>query len=110
MTEVVKALIAPGLGMPIILGLPFLIHNTIIMDHTSRTCIDKRSQYDLLNPLPVSPPPPPKPRLKEQLKETKAHEKLMLAELMLVTNNRLKNHKLQPEIVDKIDVIGAIHE
>ena len=109
-SKTVKALIAPGLCMPIILGLPFLIHNTIIMDHASCTCIDKCSQYDLLNPLPVSPLPPPKHRLKEQLKEMKADKKLMLVELMLVTNNRLKNHKLRPEIVDKMDVVGAICE
>ena len=109
-SKTVKALITPGLCMPIILGLPFLIHNTIITDHASRTCIDKHSQYDLLNPLPVSPLPPPKHHLKEQLKETKADKKLMLVELMLVTNNRLKNHKLWPEIVDKMDVVGAIRE
>ena len=109
-SKTVKALITPGLCMPIILGLPFLIHNTIITDHASCTCIDKCSQYDLLNPLLVSPPPPPKPHLKEQLKETKADKNLMLAELMLVTNNRLKNHKFRPEIVDKIDVVGAIRD
>ncbi|KIK03682.1 hypothetical protein K443DRAFT_94611, partial [Laccaria amethystina LaAM-08-1] len=34
----VKALIAPGLCMPIILGLPFLIHNTIVTDHAAGSC------------------------------------------------------------------------
>ena len=75
----VKALITPNLCMPVILRLPFLIHNTIVTDHAARTCIDKTSNYDLLNPLPVFPPPPPKPRLHEQLAETKADKKLMLA-------------------------------
>ena len=83
----VKALIVPNLCMPVILGLPFLIHNTIITDHAARTCVDKSSKYDLLNPLPVSPPPPPKPCLCEQLAETKADKKLMLAELMMVCND-----------------------
>ena len=32
----VKALIAPGLCMPIILGLPFLIHNTVVTDHAAQ--------------------------------------------------------------------------
>jgi len=56
--KMVKVLIAPGLCMPIILGLPFLIHNCIITDHAAHTCIDKVSNYDLLNPLCMTPPPP----------------------------------------------------
>lgn len=54
----VKALIAPGLCMPIILGLPFLIHNTLMINHAACTCIDKNLNYDLLNTLPISSPPP----------------------------------------------------
>ena len=104
----VKALIAPGLCMPIILSLPFLIHNCIITDHTARTCIDKLSNYDLLNPLPVSPPPLRIPRLKEQLAETKADKKLVLSELMLVCNDCLKNHKLCPQITMDFNVAGVI--
>ena len=106
----VKALIAPGLCMPIILGLPFLIHNCIITNHAARTCIDKLSNYDLLNPLPVSPPPPRKPRLREQLAETKVDKKLMLSELMLVCNDRLKDHKLCPQITTDFNVVGAIRD
>ena len=49
----VTALIAPGLCVPVILGLPFLIHNCIVTDHAAHTCIDKNLNYDLLNPLPV---------------------------------------------------------
>ena len=71
-SKTVKALIAPNLCMPVILGLPFLMHNTIVTDHAARTCIDKTVNYDLLNPPTISPPPPPKPRLREQLAETKA--------------------------------------
>lgn len=60
-SQTVKAIIAPGLCAPVILGLPFLQHNSIVTDHVDHTCIDKKSNYDLLNPLPCSPPPPPKP-------------------------------------------------
>jgi len=96
--------------MPIILGLPFLIHNTIVTDHEACSCIDKWLNYNLLNPLPVSPPPPPKPHLKEQLKELKADKKLVLVELMMVCNTHFKNHKLQPEIVEDFNVASAICE
>ncbi|EDR06062.1 uncharacterized protein LACBIDRAFT_329149 [Laccaria bicolor S238N-H82] len=62
-SHVVKALVTPGLCLPIILGLPWLERNFIVTDHAARTCIDKRNSYDLLNPPDIVPPPPPKPRL-----------------------------------------------
>jgi len=40
-SQTVKAIIAPGLCAPVILGLPFLQHNSIVTDHASCTCIDK---------------------------------------------------------------------
>ena len=100
--------IAPGLCMPVILRLPFLTHNAIVTDHEASTCIDKYSKYDLLNPAPVTPPPARKPRLKEQIAETKADKKLVLSELMMVCNDRFKNHKLRPEITENFNVAGAI--
>jgi hypothetical protein len=53
----VRAIIAPDLCMPIIFGFPFLSHNFIVTDHAARSCIDKKSGYNLLNPIPVSPLP-----------------------------------------------------
>ena len=106
----VKALIAPNLCIPVILGLPFLMHNTIVTNHAARTCIDKTVNYDLLNPPTISPPPPPKPRLHEQLAETKSDKKLMLAELMLVCNNRFKNRSLCPQVTEDFNVAGAIRD
>ena len=96
--------------MPVILRLPFLIHNMIITDHASQTCIDKNANYDLLNPLPVSPPPPPKLHLCEKLVEIKADKKLMLAELMLGCNDHLKSQKRCPHVTEDSNVVGAIHE
>ena len=109
-SKTVKVLFAPGLCMPVILGLPSLIHNHIVTDHACRTCIDKTSNYDLLNPTPVSPPPPWKPRVKEQIAETKADKKLVLAELMLVCDNHFKNHKLHPHVTGNFNVAGAIRD
>ena len=45
----VRALIAPDLCTSILLGLPFLKHNKIVIDHESDTAIDKISGFDLLN-------------------------------------------------------------
>ena len=95
----VKALITPGLCVPTILGLPWLEHNTIIIDHTAHTRIDKINSYDLLNPPPVLPPLPPKPKLCKQIKLTKADKKLVLAEFMMICNDRLQHLKLKPEKV-----------
>jgi hypothetical protein len=64
-SKTVRAVIAPSLCAPVILGLPFLQHNKIVIDHDARTAIDKESGFDLLNP---TPPPPPKP-IKRKLKQ-----------------------------------------
>lgn len=109
-SRIVKAIVTPGLCLPIILGLPWLEWNHIITDHAARTCIDKKTSYDLMNPPIILPPPPPKPRLREQIKTTKADKKLVLAELMMVCHDRLKNAKLKPEEVKDFDVAGAVRE
>jgi hypothetical protein len=86
-SRTVRAVVTLGLCAPIILGLPWLIHNLIVMDHATRTCIDKTTSYNLLNPAPVFPPAPPKRKLCGQIKITKADKKLVLAELMMVCND-----------------------
>ncbi|EDR02339.1 reverse transcriptase-RNase H-integrase [Laccaria bicolor S238N-H82] len=109
-SRTVRAVVTLGLCAPIILGLPWLIHNSIVTDHAARTCIDKNTLYDLLNPPVIKPPPPPKPKLKEQIKITKADKKLVLAELMMVCNDRINHLKLKPEKVKDFDVVGAVRE
>ena len=64
-SKTVRAVIAPSLCAPIILGLPFLSHNNIIIDHAARTVIDKLSNFDLLNQPPPPTPKVRKPNLKE---------------------------------------------
>ena len=55
-SKTVRAIIAPSLCAPVILGLPFLEHNNIVIDHATRTVIDKTCGFDLLH-LPPLPPP-----------------------------------------------------
>ncbi|KAJ7158997.1 hypothetical protein C8R43DRAFT_882239, partial [Mycena crocata] len=69
-SHTVRALVAPNLCAPLILGLPFLSRNHIVIDHESRTAVDKCCQYDLLNPPAVKPPPVPKMKLREKLEVT----------------------------------------
>ena len=42
-------LLSPCLCAPVILGLPFLSHNNIVIDHVARTVIDKMSVFDPMN-------------------------------------------------------------
>ena len=84
----VRAIVTPGLCAPVILGLPFLVHNNIIVDHAAQTAVDKISNFDLLNP--VTPPPKllPKKKLKDFFKELQENQKLMVAELNMVCAER----------------------
>jgi len=109
-SHVIKAIVTPGLCLPVILGLPWLERNSIVTDHATRTCIDKIKNYDLLNPPSIVPPLPPKPKLQEQIKIMEADKKLVLAELMMVVHDRLKNSKVKPEQVKEFDVAGTIHK
>ena len=45
-----RAILVPNLCVPILLGNPFLAMNGIVIDRESRTCIDKKTGQDLLNP------------------------------------------------------------
>jgi hypothetical protein len=59
------AIIAPSLCSPVILGLPFLSHNKIVVDHDAHTAIAKDSRFNLLHPKPPEPKPAPKKKLKQ---------------------------------------------
>ena len=84
----VSAFVAPGLCMPIILGLPFLEKNKIVCDHELHTCVHKPSGYNLLNPTARKPWPLPKPRLCEQIRETKNDERVVLHELIDIVTTK----------------------
>lgn len=87
--KTVCALVSPDLCTPIILGLPFLVHNNIVSDHATCTCIGKKNSYDLLNPVPPVLPKLRKPRLQEQHHQLHANHKLLLAELKFVLERHL---------------------
>lgn len=57
----VRAIVAPGLCAPVIVGLSWLTANRIVVDHELRTAIDKSTGFDILNPPPSSGPPKPPP-------------------------------------------------
>jgi len=107
-SKTVHALIAPGLCMPLILGLPFLIHNDIVTDHAARSCIDKKTDYNLLHPSKIVPPRPPPMRITAKIKETKAAKKLILKELTSVCRKRAEEGKLVFEDVKDVDLVGAV--
>ena len=106
----VHAIVAPGLCMPLILGLPFLVHNDIVTDHAARSCIDKKTGYNLLHPVPIVPPPPPRKRAKEQIKFTKNAKKVTLSELKSVCEQQIRDKKLVFEEVKDVDIVAAIRD
>ncbi|KAG2738432.1 hypothetical protein P692DRAFT_20709328, partial [Suillus brevipes Sb2] len=54
-SRAIRAIIAPDLAVPLLLGGPFLSHNSLVIDHDQRTCIPKNSDYDLLHPPSYEP-------------------------------------------------------
>jgi hypothetical protein len=71
-SKCVRAIVAPGLSVSVLLGGPFLKHNKIVIDLELRTCVEKTSGYDLLNP-PQIPRPSPPPKSKRALR-SEAHQ------------------------------------
>jgi hypothetical protein len=45
----VRAMVAPNLCSPLILGLPFLSHNHIVIDTANRLAVDSKTGFDLMN-------------------------------------------------------------
>jgi hypothetical protein len=67
----VHAIVAHGLCAPMILGMPFLSHNNIVVDASAHSAVDKKSGFDLLNPM-IPKAPILKKKLKDFYKELKA--------------------------------------
>jgi hypothetical protein len=109
----VRALIAPGLCSSILLGLPFLVHNKIVIDHDSRTAIDKTCGFDLLNENSSSRVAPPiqkvlSPKQKRLL--ILKNKKDLLCELKLKCAERLQHLELKDlfEHVEPFNPIASI--
>jgi len=63
-----RAILAPNLSVPLLLGGPFLASNSLVIDHELRTCIDKKCGFDLLNPVSIRKSVvKPKPRFRPEL-------------------------------------------
>jgi hypothetical protein len=105
----VRALIAPDLCMPVIFGLPFLSHNNIVTDHALRSCIDKKTGYNLINPEIVTPPKK-KLQPKEKRKQIRQFKKSMIEELTVLCKSRrpIVDSTLEKPI--EFNVVSAIKE
>ena len=80
--KTVWAVISPTLCAPVLLGLPFLKHNSIIIDVDCCTTIDKKNNSDLLNPSP----PPTLRSIKPKLRfNYKAHKSILALHSALLT-------------------------
>ena len=77
-------MIAPTLCAPILLGLPFLSHNQIVIDHTTRTAVDKTTGFDLMNPGPIPKPKPTKHKTRDIVFQQHRAKKAMIHELNTV--------------------------
>ncbi|KAJ3901752.1 hypothetical protein F5879DRAFT_784438, partial [Lentinula edodes] len=53
----VCTLIVPSLCFPMVLGIPFLVHNFLVTNYSSRIVMDKTSGFDLMNPFLPCPRP-----------------------------------------------------
>jgi hypothetical protein len=87
-----RTILAPNLCVPLLLGGPFLSSNSIVIDHKTRTCIDKRSGYDLLNPPNIKRiVVKPTPRFSPELKKLQKSVVVDLKNLFPGTHNVLDN-------------------
>lgn len=102
----VRAVVAPKLCTPLLLGGPFLHHNKIVIDHDLRTCIAKDVGYDLLNPdasLPTKSCVPSPPKMAELRHQVVRELKHILPEYKTMVDDSC-------EPVKGIDVIAAVRQ
>ncbi|KAJ3745245.1 hypothetical protein EV360DRAFT_57463, partial [Lentinula raphanica] len=86
----VRALILPSLCYPMILGVPFLSHNSLVIDFAARTVIHKTSGFDLLHPSSLSSPVPSPPAIHPKLRRELRREEILLTKRLVLTE--LKDH------------------
>jgi hypothetical protein len=108
-SRTIKAVVMPNLCVPLLLGLPFLAVNHIVADFVARTAVDKRGNFDLLNPpLVVKPKKFIEPAM--SIANVKDEKKLVLEELVLVCKEHLKSRKGVPEFVKPLDIAAMVKE
>ena len=104
-----RALVAPNLCMPLILGLPFLSHNNIVTDHALCSCVDKKTGYNLINPEIVTPPKK-KLQPKEKRQQIKVFKRDTIKELKTIRSAMRVVVDSTLETVKEFDVVGAIKQ
>ncbi|GLB45211.1 putative retrotransposable element tf2 155 kda protein type 1-like [Lyophyllum shimeji] len=112
-SDTVRALIAPNLCASLILGLPFLTHNHLVIDHAERSIVDKRCNYNLLNPVtPVPKRTIKRVPMRTAFKKTQADRKTMVKELKTVCDARRERMEREGkfEKVKEINVVTAIQQ
>ena len=108
-SKTIHAVISPSLCVPILLGLPFLKHNNIVIDIEANTAVDKKNNFDLLNPLL---PEKPKFRNSKTKFNYEYHANILklrksLLDDLKVTLSHHKN-KTRSEHVQRVNVIAAV--
>jgi hypothetical protein len=93
-SSMVCTIIVPNLCVPVILGIPFLSHNNVVINHTERIVYDKIAGFDLLHSKPPPAPSPHKQTLKEMHVNIIKHKQLMVAKLktFCATHKLAKEH------------------
>ncbi|KAJ3816271.1 hypothetical protein F5880DRAFT_1619545, partial [Lentinula raphanica] len=111
-SKTVRALILPSLCHPMILGLPFLSHNSLTIDYAKRAVLANDSSFDLLHPVPpvVLPPVPTaaqvRERLDHELEDTLLWKKFLMKEL----KDFVRKHpdRFTSEPVSPFNVVAAV--
>ncbi len=106
-SRTLRAVVAPNLCSPIILGLPFFVRNKILLDPEQRTAIHKETGVDLLNEDSLPLPPPPKAHRLERRKKFRKDWKMCIQELKEVCAVRLKQLESQ-DLFEKLNYVAAI--
>jgi hypothetical protein len=108
--KTVQAIVSPKLCLLILLGLPFLICNNIVIDHTAWTVVDKMSKFDLMNP--TGPPTGPRPKLKlrKMFKKVQKDRAEVIQELKAKSMEQKELVDATSETVRKLDLIAVVRQ
>jgi hypothetical protein len=110
MRTTLQAVIANDLCHGVILGLPFLNVNGIVIDHAEGTCVDKKSDFDLVHPhlLPWAPVQKKMVLRIAKRKQTVYNQQAVLIELKEVLKDKCNDPASQIEPVNPACFIAAV--
>jgi hypothetical protein len=102
------AIVAPGLCSPMILRLPFLLHNNIVVDASTHTCYCKKMRFQFVTSCCPCTTPSHKKKLRMFFKELQEDQKLMVTKLNMGCHDRLQGMQYQFEKVNPVDPIAVV--